>query len=100
MIDTNCNIDELIHERELARANKQWVRADEIRDFLETKWIFVFDAVYGQEVHHLNKDFFRFKDKFENTKKMTNRKYVEYTIERDSRANRVFDGWLKTQLSK
>lgn len=96
----NLNIDQLIHEREVARQNKNWVRSDEIRDILEDRYVFVFDAVYGQEVHHLNKDFFRFKDKFEHTREMSKRKYVEYIIERDSRANRVFDGWLITQLQK
>lgn len=90
------NVDELIDLRATLRAQKQWKPADDIRDFLETKYVFVFDAVWGQEVHHLNAAYFKRKDRFGETRSMSNRKYVEHRIAMELRADRVFNSWLTT----
>ena len=43
--------DELISIREKAREEKDWKLCDEIRDYLDTKSIFINDTPDGQEVY-------------------------------------------------
>ncbi|OYW19981.1 MAG: hypothetical protein B7Z54_02405 [Sphingobacteriales bacterium 12-47-4] len=93
------NVDELIHLRGELRKSKQWKPADDIRDFLETKLVFVFDAQWGQQAFYLTSSYFKFKDKFDHTREMSNRKYVEYRIAEDSRHERIFDGWLQSTIN-
>lgn len=87
-------IDELIDDRRVARENKDWKLADEIRDYLETKLVFVFDANWGQEVLHLTKKYFERKELKIETLGMNKRQYVEYRIKQDINAEKLFESWL------
>lgn len=87
-------IDELIDERKEARANKNWKLSDEIRNFLDTKLVFVFDANFGQEVYYLTNGYFKKKERKIETIAMSNRQYVEYRIKQDLNAEKNFEAWL------
>lgn len=94
-------IDELIDERKEARANKNWKLSDEIRHYLDTKLVFVFDASWGQEVYYLTKSYFKDKDRKIETIVMSKRQYVEYRIKKDINADKNFKAWLySTQKSQ
>lgn len=73
-------IDELIEERKNARINKNWNLSDKIRDYLDNKLVFIFDAKFGQEVYYLIEGFLKRKEQKEETKLMSNRQYLEYAI--------------------
>ena len=45
--DDTAEIDALVAEREIARENKDWARADEIRDILAEKKIVIEDSAEG-----------------------------------------------------
>lgn len=45
-------IDELIYLRQTARENKDWKLSDEIRDYLDSKLVFVFDTKDSQQVYY------------------------------------------------
>jgi len=92
----DLNIDELIELRKTLRETKNYKFMDVIRNYLDTRLVFIFDSTWGQEVYFLTERYFRFKDKFEQTKLMTNRKYVEYRIQQESRSERMLDAWIYT----
>ena len=87
-------IDELIDERKEARANKNWKLSDEIRDYLDTKLVFVFDAKWGQEVYYLTDNYFKTQERKIETIAMSKRQYIEYKIKQDINADRNFEAWL------
>lgn len=88
------NIDDLIYIRSQARENKDWEQSDSIRNYLDNQLIFVIDTKNGQEVYHLNKDYFKYKDKNLETFAMTNRQYLEHNIKKEINANKNFDAWI------
>lgn len=88
------NLDELIEDRRLARINKNWKLSDEIRDYLDAKMVFVFDASFGQEVYFLSEKYFSGKYKSPETASMTKRQYVEFLIKQEINSNKVFDAWV------
>ena len=94
MIYEDKHIDELISMRIVARQNKDWQLADELRNYMDNKLVFIFDVKDGQDVYWLNHAYFLSKDKFLETLAMNNRQYVEYRIKRDIRAENNFDAWL------
>lgn len=89
-------IDELIDMRAEARLNNDWMFCDEIRNYLDTKLVFVFDGVKKQEVYYLTESYFKHQHKDPKTAGMSKRKYVEYQIKRDIAAEKNFDAWLYT----
>lgn len=72
-------IDELIDIRKEAREQKDWKLADEIRDYLDTKFTFIFDHKEGQEVFHRRKG---------------TRAELIKEIQKDRDADKLFDSWL------
>jgi hypothetical protein len=106
---TSHLIDELIEMRRQSRLSRDWKSSDELRDYLDTQLVFVFDGKDGQEVYNLPEQFFKFKTKTENATKvksflewlrdtarftMTNRQYVELQIKSEINADKNFDAWL------
>jgi len=98
MVPSN-NIDELLYIRQQAYINRNYELTDQIRSYLDDQLVFTFDFKEGQEVYHLCIDHFRFKNKKEETEKMNNRKYVEYIIKRDKRAESNLDAWIFSNKS-
>ncbi len=88
-MDKATNIDELIYLRQQVREQKDWARSDTIRDYLDTKLVFIFDTKTGQEVHYLNQKYFAGKPEA-----MTQRDYIEYLKQRNLNAEARFDSWL------
>src|SRR3990167_7038609 len=96
-------VDELIELRKKARTDKDYKLSDEIRDYLDSKLIFIFDIPDGeQNTWFMPETYFKrmeceyFKDKgirFENK-----RKYVEYRIEDDRKTEKSFESWLFSQF--
>ena len=72
-------IDELITIREEARYKKNWSLSDDIRDYLDTKCIFIFDSPTGQVVYH---------------RKEGTRADLIKEIKKELRAQKLFDSWL------
>src|SRR3989344_3131219 len=87
-------IDELIEDRKIARENKDWKLADEIRNYLDTKLVFIFDAKWGQEVWHLGDKYFERQERKIETSPMSKRQYVEYRIKQDINAEKNFEAWV------
>lgn len=87
-----ANIEELINSRAIERQNKNYVACDNLRDYLDTHNVFVFDTKGGQEIFYLTESYFDKKPAG-----MTKRKYVEYIIQRDIRAEKNFNAWLFSQ---
>ena len=87
-------IDELIENRKIARENKDWKLADEIRNYLDTKLVFIFDAKWGQEVWYLVEKYFERQERKIETIAMSKRQYVEYRIKQDINAEKNFEAWL------
>ncbi|NJO63645.1 MAG: hypothetical protein HC836_37285 [Richelia sp. RM2_1_2] len=81
-----------------ARVGKDYKLCDEIRNYLDTHLVFVFDAPHGQEVYYLTDSYFKWKSKIEQLRGLifTNRKFVEYRIKEDIRISAIFEGWLVT----
>ncbi len=90
----NKYIEELIEERKLSREQKNWKLSDEIRDYLDTKLVFVFDAKWGQEVYHLTEGYFKNKERKIETVAMSHRQYVEHQIKQDIVIEKNFEAWL------
>lgn len=90
----NKYIDKLLEDRKEARENKNWNLSDEIRDYLDTKLVFVFDAKWGQEVYYLHDSYFKNQERKIQTMAMSKRQYVEYRIKQDINAEKIFDAWL------
>ena len=76
---TNKYTDGLVHLRKEARLNKDFKLSDQIRDILDTKFVFIFDHKEGQEV------FFR--------KKGTRAELIK-EIQKDRDADKLFRSWL------
>lgn len=93
-------IDQLIDLREELKLQKNYKEADSIRDYLDSKYVFIFDSKNGQEVYHLTEKFFKFKNKFEETAKMSNRKYVEHHLTQEKRAEKILDAWTYSNTKK
>lgn len=91
-------IDELIEDRKIARENKDWKLADEIRNYLDTKLVFIFDAKCGQEVWYLTEKYFERQKRKIETMAMSKRQYVEYRIKQDINAEKNFEAWLYSTL--
>ena len=87
-------IDELIEDRKDARVNKNWKLSDEIRDYLDTKLVFVFDANWGQEIYYLTAGYFKNQERKIETIAMSKRQYVEHRIKQDINAEKNFLAWL------
>ena len=77
-------IDELIAIREEACRLRNWVLSDGIRDYLDTKKVFVFDTPNGQEVYHRNDG---------------SREDLIKEIKKEQSAQRLFDSWLYSMRS-
>jgi len=72
-------IDELITLRDEARQKKNWNLSDDIRDYLDTKCVFVFDTPNGQVVYH--------------RKEGTREDLIE-NIKSEQKSQKLFDAWL------
>lgn len=106
------DIDELIDMRKDARLKKDWSTSDEIRDYLDSLLVFIFDVKDGQDVYHLNKKYFdevyeynidgvkwsetktQKIERLHSIKFETRRKFVEWNIQKDIRADKYFEAWL------
>lgn len=73
------HIDQLIDVRELHRDRKNWKTCDEIRDYLDTKHVFIFDTPEGQIVYNQTKG---------------TRQDIVNKINSDKKYNAMFDAWL------
>ncbi|MEJ2113275.1 MAG: hypothetical protein P8X62_06155 [Flavobacteriaceae bacterium] len=72
-------IDELIEIRQEARLEQNWKLSDKIRDYLDTKHIFVFDTKDRQVVYH--------------RKNGTRQDFINQ-LKIEQRAQKLFDAWL------
>jgi hypothetical protein len=72
-------IDELIELRDHARQRKNWKLSDCIRNYLDSKHIFVFDTPNEQVVYH----------RTEGT-----RDELIVQLKKEQRAQKLFDAWL------
>jgi len=84
-------IDELIDMRAKAREGKNYKLCDITRHKLDAELVFIFDAPWGQQIYYLTESYFKRKPP-----EMTNRKYVEYKIQADIKADQLLDAWLYT----
>ena len=75
----NKYIDELIALRAEAREKRNWNLSDNIRDYLDSKHIFVFDTLNEQVVYH---------------RTTGTRKEFVVQLKKEQRAQRLFDAWL------
>ena len=75
----NKYIDELLAIREKARIAEKWELADKIREYLDTKQVFVFDKKDEQLVYHRMKE--------------SRRDLIEQ-LKADAHAEKLFDAWL------
>lgn len=86
------NVDELIDQRQQARAAKDYALCDRLRNILDEELVFVFDEKDGtQTVYYLTEKYFRRKKP-----EMSHRKYLEYRIKEDIKAENMLNGWLYT----
>lgn len=76
-------IDEIIDKRHEARINKDWELSDKLREELDSKNVFVFDTLKGQEVYY--------------PAKQTTREELVNKINTEKRADKIFDAWLYSQ---
>lgn len=72
-------IDQLISMRAEFREQKDWANCDDIRDYLDTQHVFIFDTPEGQVVYNEVKG---------------TRKDVINKINQDKKAEAAFDAWL------
>lgn len=82
----NKYVSELIEIREVARINKDWELSDNIRNYLDTKFSFVFDTMDGQVIYHELKG--------QTRQNLINR------LNNNARIENIFDSWLFTINSK
>ncbi len=73
-------IEEIIDLRRRAREAKDYYLSDVLRDYLDSKKVFVFDTKYGQEELC--------------TGNAKDRKEAERMVQSDIRAEKNFDAWL------
>lgn len=103
----NKYIEELIDERKLARENKEWKLSDEIRNYLDEKFVFVFDVKDNdgkpfQEVHYLYGDYFNKIETIERLYKIkfkSKREFVEWNIKQDISRTKRLDSWIYSMQS-
>jgi hypothetical protein len=96
-------IDEILEIRKISRLNKNWKLSDILRNYLDAKLVFAFDAPDCQEVYYLNDYSFKYLDRIEKLyeiKFSTKRKFVEWNIKAEIKSNNLFDAWLYTQEQK
>ena len=79
-------IEELIDLRKNERQAKNWLICDEIRNYLDSKFVFIFDTKDGQEVYH-------------ELKGMTRVDLID-RINKNIRLEKVFNAWLYTMTLK
>ena len=79
---SNYLIDELVDIREIVRKNKDWKLSDKIRDYLDSKLVFIFDTPNGQEIYY-----------YPSNSNITRNKLIE-SINTKSRAEKNFNAWL------
>jgi polyhydroxyalkanoate synthesis regulator phasin len=72
-------LDELVENRKEAREQRNWKLSDEIRDYLDTKHIFIIDEKEGQVVYHRIKG--------------TRRDLIDQ-LKKEKRSVKLFDSWL------
>ncbi len=110
------HIDQLIDIRKEARINKDYKLSDEIRDYLDSKLVFIFDHSDGfQEVWHCPESYFKRIARgfefgpesivypevyFKYMKKdfLCKRKYIEYKKEVDRLTDKSTESWLYSQF--
>lgn len=92
------DIARLLQRRLDARAAKNWTLSDAIRDELDALGAFVIDQKDGtQKTLRLDDDFFRHMEKVAGMYGITfgtRRKYVEWRVKQDIRAEQLFNAWL------
>lgn len=114
-MNLTTNIDELLYLRKEARENKNWKLADEIRNYLDTQNVFVFDHPgNNQEIFHLTNSYFdhiynydgwseskmQKIERLYNIKFKNKRHFVEWNIQQGKLSERRFESWLySTQKS-
>lgn len=72
-------IDELIEIRHETRLKKDWALSDKIRDYLDCKYIFIFDSEEGQIVYHRKKE---------------SRNSLINKLKQEAKAEKLFNAWL------
>ena len=82
------SVDTLIEIRKQSRLDKDYKLSDEIRDYLDSKLVFIFDTKDAQDVYYLNENMFG------KVKDVNKRKYIEQLIKRGIIANNNFESWL------
>jgi hypothetical protein len=82
----NTHISELVYARELLRKERNWELCDNIRAYLDSKNVFIFDTSNGQEVYY-------------ELKGMTREKLVE-RINSEKRSIKMSDAWLYSTNKK
>lgn len=91
-------ISRLLAHRKEARAAKDWTLSDNIRNDLDELGAFVIDKKDGdQKVLIRDDDYFVHMEKAGRLYSITfttRRKYVEWRIQQDIKANERFDAWL------
>lgn len=106
-------IEELIDIRKKAREDKDWNLSDDIRNYLDTKLVYIFDSKFGQEVYYCTDLYFNKEYKYidksgvtitetkmdkiariHNVVFLNNRKFLEWNIQNDIRCNNNFDSWI------
>lgn len=111
------NIEELIYLRKKARESKNWKAADEIRDYLDSQNVFIFDHPDNiQEVFHLPESYFNHIyfyntdgiewsetrvqkiERFHSIKFKSKRHFIEWNIRRERLAESRFEAWLYSTL--
>ena len=98
----NKYIDELIDNRKESRENKDYKLSDEIRSYLDEKFVFIFDTKDNegkpfQEVHYLFKEYFDKIERAENIhsiKFKNNRDFVEWKIKQEISLEKKMDAWI------
>lgn len=92
------DIDRLLQRRLNARATKNWALSDSLREELDALGVYVIDQQDGaQKVLRLDDDYFRHMEKIEGMYGIvfgSRRKYVEWRIKQDIRAEQTFEAWL------
>jgi hypothetical protein len=80
----NKYIDELIALRAEARRSFDWSLSDRIRDYLDTKYVFVFDNDQEQIVYHRSGG---------------SRRELIHELKAENRAHKHFEAWLHSTNS-
>ena len=92
------DIVRLLGDRAACRAIRNWKESDRLRDELDALGVFVIDQADGeQKAIRLNEDFFRHMKKVEEMHGISfvsRRKYLEWRIQQDARAEKAFEAWL------